>query len=97
MSLNLGNAQNTITEYLKSPFVCGAIIGICAYYLYSGCYITKENIKSKFSIKKQRMANIKTAIYLFLISVLVIFIFRHLNNEKIEKFTGGMRVGNPPF
>lgn len=97
MSINIANTQNTVLEYLKNPFVCAGIIALSAYYFYSSCYITKENIRSKFSIKKQRTANIKCALYLFMLACIILFIFRHLSNEKPEQVGGGMINGPPPF
>lgn len=97
MSINLANTQNTVLEYLKNPFVCAGIIGLAAYYFYSSCYITKENIKSKFNIKKQRTANIKCALYLFLLASVILFVFRHLSNDKPDQMSGGMINGHPPF
>lgn len=97
MSINITKTQNTILEYLKNPFVCAGIIGIAAYYFYSSCYITKENIRSKFSIKKQRTANIKCALYLFILACIILFLFRYLNNDKPEQISGGMLNGPPPF
>ena len=97
MSINIANTQNTVLEYLKNPFICAGILGLAAYYFYSSCYITKDNIKSKFSIKKQRTANIKCAVYLFLLACIILFIFKYLNNDSHEQMTGGMRTGHPPF
>jgi len=94
MSLNFPQAK--VFEYLRNPFVCAAIIATITYYIYSNNYLTKSNVRDRFPVKCQRIANIKSALYIFLIAVIMLFIFRY-SCIDCEEQHGGMLHGHPPF
>ena len=90
-----------IIEYIKNPFVCAAIIAAATYYIFSGNYITRDNIRERFPLKKQRTANIKCTLYVFLMCSLVFFLFKYLSNDMTllggEDPSEYMYGGSPPF
>lgn len=92
----MSSNYSQVLEYLKNPFVCAAIIAVVTYYVYSNNYLTKHNIRERFSLKCQRTANIKATLYIFLISVIMLFVFRY-SSVEMEEQTGGMLHGHPPF
>lgn len=91
-----------VMDYLKNPFVCAGIIAIATYYIFSNNYITRDNIRDRFPLKKQRTANIKCSLYVFLMCALVFFLFKYLTNDMAmlgggEESTDYMYGGSPPF
>lgn len=89
-------SSERILEYIKNPLICAVILAIATYYIYSYNYLTKKNIKKNFSLKNQRINNIKSAIYVYFVTVIIMFIFKYstFNNDELH---GGMLHGNPPF
>ena len=87
--------QNKAFEYIKNPFVCALIISISAYYFYSHNYITKNNIKERISLKIQRTMNLKACLYVFFVSVIILFFFRYASTEIETDYQ--MLGGYAPF
>lgn len=88
--------QNNVLYYLKNPFICSAIIALATYLIYSNNYMTKKNVRERFPLIQQRTMNIKSALYIFFVSVIVLLLFRHASME-IETESFGMLGGAPPF
>jgi predicted permease len=93
----MSSTQDKFLKWMKNPFIIAALIGLFVYYVNSTNYITKENIREKGSLKKQKSSNLKTAFYIFLISVLLLFIFRHALKDAKQINGGNMLSGYPPF
>jgi len=91
------STQDKLLKWMKNPFIISILIALFVYYVNSTNYITKENIKEKGSLQKQKSANLKTAFYIFLLSVLLLFIFRHALKDSKEISGGSMLSGYPPF
>jgi len=93
MSLN----YSQFTEYLKNPLVCGSIIAVITYYVYSYNYITKHNVRTNFPLKCQRTSNLKSTLYVFFVSVLVLLVFKYVNTVDTIQGGSSMLQGQPPF
>ena len=88
------------TQCLKSPFMCGAVIALATYIIYSFNYITKDNARQKFPKNKQRMSNAKSCLLVFLFAVLVLVFYKYISSspnnlqEPVEEY---IRGGYAPF
>ena len=85
-----------ISKWAFNPIVLSAVIATCIYYIHSRNYITKANYKENLKISKQRYANIRTAIILFVILVVVLFVIKSVKPAKIKK-EAIYSFGQPPF
>ena len=92
----MSGLQNNIIYYLKNPFVCAGLISILTYIIYSNNYMNKKNVKERIPMIKQRTANLKSAIYVFLVATVVIFLYRYASTE-IEEEATAMLSGSAPF
>lgn len=92
----MSNIQNMILGYMKNPFICAGLIALITYVVYSNNYMTKKNVKERFPLVRQRTMNLKAALYVFLASVVVLFLFRYASTELEEEVTT-MLGGSPPF
>ena len=89
--------QDKILEYLKNPLVCGLIIALATYYVYSDNYLTRVNIRERFPLRRQRTMNLKCCFYVFLITVVMMLIFRYAGGSQTQQFGGAMLEGYAPF
>jgi hypothetical protein len=90
-----GGIINTITSMFKTPVVIALVIaGIC-YYLSSRNFTTKDNLKDKIPLKNQRSSAIKNALYILIILVVILYVFKYAGQSVDVKYqyTGGL----PPF
>lgn len=91
-------SSNVYLEYLQNPFICALIISIGTYYVYSSNYMDKQNIRDRFPLRVQRTMNIKSCLYIFLLSVVILFVFRYASSEGYGGIPRKDMIGGyPPF
>lgn len=95
--MSSGKSDFNYMEYLKNPWICAGIVSILSFFIYSNNYISKKNIRERIGINSQRTMNLKSAIYVFIVVCITLFIFRYANLEYDESKSIPMLGGFPPF